>query len=234
LQFDFGQSFVTGEPVWSLLGPALLNTFKLTLVSIFVVIVLSVMLGVICALREGRIVDRSVRGISFILGAMPPYWLAPLLIWLLAVKLDWLPTSGMNGLASYVLPVTVIATGYASIYFRIIRSSMLGNLNEDYVMYGRACGLPERKIIQRIFRNSLQMAVSVFCMAFPIILGSTVVVENVFAWPGVGQLSVKSILSRDFPIIQAYVIVLATVFVFFNTLSDIVGAAINPKQRRDV
>ncbi|XOK62220.1 nickel/cobalt ABC transporter permease [Paenibacillus elgii] len=234
LQLDFGHSYVTGKPVWSLLGPAFLNTLKLTLVSVVVIIALSIGLGVICAMKEGEMTDKSVRGVSFFLTAMPSYGLAAILIWYFSVKLDLLPTSGMDSYKSYVLPVIVIAVGYAGIYFRIVRSSMLSQLNEDYVLYGRACGLPENKITMHILRNSLQVAISVFCMAIPMILGSTVVVENVFAWPGLGSLSVKAILGRDFPIIQAYVLVLAAAFVLFNTLSDIMNAAMNPRLRKDL
>jgi nickel transport system permease protein len=111
---------------------------------------------------------------------------------------------------------------------------MLSNLNEDYVLYGRASGVSEKKIILHILRNSLQVTISIFGMAIPIILGSTVVVENVFAWPGLGTLSVNAILSRDFPIIQAYVLILAASFVLFNTLSDIINVAMNPKLRNDL
>ncbi|MCM3140855.1 nickel/cobalt ABC transporter permease [Brevibacillus sp. MER 51] len=231
LQLDFGDSYITGKPVWSMLGPAFFHTVKLTLVSAFAIVSLSIVLGVACALNAGKWVDKSVRGVSFFLTSMPSYWLAALLIWYFSVKLDLLPTSGMESYKSYVLPVVVITISYAGIYFRIIRSSMLSNMNEDYVLYARACGLPEKKITMHILRNSLQVAISVFCMAIPIILGSTVVVENIFAWPGLGTLSVKSILSRDFPIIQAYVLVLAVAFILFNTVSDIINAALKPKIR---
>lgn len=233
LQLDFGNSYVTGKPVWSLLGPALFNTLKLTLVSAVFIIVLSIALGIVCALREGKALDLSVRGVSFLLTSMPPYWLAALMVWYFSVELDWFPTSGMDSYASYVLPVTVIVVGYAGIYFRMIRSSMLSNMHEDYVLYGRACGLTEKRITLNILRNSLQVAVSVFGLAIPIILGSTVVVENIFAWPGLGTLTVKSILSRDFPIIQAYVLVLAAAFVLFNTVSDIINAVLDPKLRKE-
>jgi nickel transport system permease protein len=233
LQLDFGNSYVTGKPVWLLIGPAFLNTFKLTVVSSFVIIIMSILLGVICAMKEGKIIDKSVRGFSFFLTAMPSYWLASLMIWYFSVKLDLLPTSGMESYKSYILPVIVITISYAGIYFRVVRSSMVSNLNEDYVLYGRACGLTERKIIMHILRNSLQVAISIFCMSIPIILGSTVVIENVFAWPGLGSLSVRSILSRDFPIIQAYVLILAMAFVLFNTISDIINTAMNPKLRND-
>lgn len=234
MQFDFGNSYVSGHSVWSLVGPAFLNTLKLTLVSSVFIILLSIFLGVICAMREGKFVDRSVRGVSFFLTAMPSYWLAAILIWYFSVKLDLLPTSGMDSYLSYILPVFVITVSYTGIYFRTVRSSMLSNLNEDYVLYGRASGLSEQKVTMHILRNSLQVAVSIFCMAIPIVLGSTVVIENVFAWPGLGRLSVKSILTRDFPIIQAYVLILAVTFVLFNTLSDIINAAMNPRLRKDI
>lgn len=234
LQFDFGNSYVSGESVWSMVGPAFLNTLKLTLVSSVFIIALSILLGVICAMREGKVIDKSVRGISFFLTAMPSYWLAAIMIWYFSVKLDLLPTSGMDSYKSYILPVIVITVSYTGIYFRTVRSSMLSNLNEDYVLYGRASGISEKKVTMHILRNSLQVAVSIFCMAIPIVLGSTVVIENVFAWPGLGRLSVRSILSRDFPIIQAYVLILAVTFVLFNTLSDIINAAMNPRLRKDI
>ncbi|MFJ5760538.1 nickel/cobalt ABC transporter permease [Neobacillus sp. NPDC093182] len=234
LQFDFGNSYINGKPVWSLVGPAFLNTLKLTLVSSVVIIFMSILLGVICALKEGKLIDKSVRGISFFLTSMPSYWLASIIIWYVSVKLDLLPTSGMDSYKSYVLPVVVITISYAGIYFRNIRTSMLNNLNQDYVLYGRASGLSEIKITRHILRNSLQVAVSIFGMAIPIILSSTVVIENVFAWPGLGSLSVNAILSRDFPIIQAYVLIIAAFFVLFNTISDIINAAMNPKVRNDL
>ncbi|MEK3777827.1 nickel/cobalt ABC transporter permease [Paenibacillus sp. FSL K6-4396] len=233
VQLDFGNSYVSGEPVWSLMGPAFMNTLKLTLVSSVFIIALSILLGVICAMREGKLLDRSVRGVSFFLTAMPSYWLAGMMIWYFSVKLDLLPTSGMDSYRSYILPVIVITVSYTGIYFRTVRSSMLSNMNEDYVLYARASGLSEKKVTLHILRNSLQVAVSIFCMAIPIVLGSTVVIENVFAWPGLGRLSVKSILSRDFPIIQAYVLMLAVTFVLFNTLSDIINAAMNPRLRKE-
>lgn len=233
VQLDFGNSYITGKPIWSLISPAFLNTLKLTLVSSVAIITLSILLGVICAMREGKIIDKSIRGVSFFLTAIPSYCLASVMIWYFSVKLDLFPTSGMESYKSYVLPVIVITVSYAGIYFRTVRSSMLNNLNEDYVLYGRACGLSERTIIIYVLRNSLQVAVSIFCMSIPIIFGSTVVIENVFAWPGLGSLSVKSILSRDLPVIQAYVLILAVGFVLFNMISDIISAAMNPKLRND-
>ncbi|AIQ47370.1 nickel transporter permease NikB [Paenibacillus sp. FSL R7-0273] len=232
-RLDFGESYITGTPVWALLGPAFMNTLKLTMVSVIAILAFSVGLGILCALREGRLLDRSIRGVSFFLTSMPSAWLAALMIWFFSVKLDLLPTSGLDSYASYILPVIVLTVSYAGIYFRLVRSAMLSQLHEDYTLYARACGLQERKITLRMLKNSMQVATSVFCMAVPIILGSTVVVESIFAWPGLGSLTVNSILGRDFPVIQAYVLVLAVSFVLFNTLSDLINAALDPKLRKE-
>lgn len=138
VQFDFGYSYVSSESVWSLIGPALLNTLKLTLVSSVFIILLSILLGVLCALKEGKLLDQSVRGVSFFLTAMPSYWLAAILIWYFSVKLDLPLTSGMDSYRSYILPVLVITVSYTGIYFRAVRSAMLSNMNEDYVLRARA------------------------------------------------------------------------------------------------
>lgn len=233
LQLDFGDSYVKNESVWQLVGPSFFNTLKLTVVSSLVIILFSVLLGVICALQEGKIIDRILRTVLFVLTAVPTYWLGAILILFFSVKLDLLPTSGMSGMKSYILPVIATSLGYIGIYFRTIRSAMLNNLNEDYVIYGRSSGLSEKKITMHILRNSLQVSISIFCMSIPIILGGTVVVENVFAWPGIGSLSIEAILSRDFPVIQAYVLIVAVAFVIFNMISDILNAALNPRIRND-
>ncbi|WP_210608419.1 nickel/cobalt ABC transporter permease [Priestia flexa] len=231
LQLDFGNSYVKDETVWVLLGPAFFNTLKLTLVSSVVIISSSIILGIVCALTEGRLLDRVIRGTFFFLSALPAYLIGIVMIWYFSVTLDLLPTSGLESYKSYILPVSVIAFTHIGLYFRTVRSAMLANLNEDYVLYARASGLSEKKIIAAVLKNSLQVSISIFCMSIPLILGGTVVIENVFAWPGLGSLSIKSILSRDFPIIQAYVLIIAVAFVVFNTISDIVNTALNPKLR---
>lgn len=231
LQLDFGNSYVKDETVWVLLGPAFFNTLKLTLVSSVVIISSSIILGIVCALTEGRLLDRFIRGTFFFLSALPAYLIGIVMVWYFSVTLDLLPTSGLESYKSYILPVSVIAFTHIGLYFRTVRSAMLANLNEDYVLYARASGLSEKKIIAAVLKNSLQVSISIFCMSIPLILGGTVVIENVFAWPGLGSLSIKSILSRDFPVIQAYVLIIAVAFVVFNTISDIVNTALNPKLR---
>jgi len=231
LKLDFGESYLTGEKVFDMILPAFGYTIRLAFIAAGIVIVVSVILGVICALKEGTIADKIIRIVMITIGAMPAYWIGILLIWLLAVKLDLLPTSGVGDASNYVLPLIVLSIGYIGFYFRLIRNSMITNRQSNYVMYERACGLPEKTVVKHVLKNSLQTAVSAFCMAIPGMIAGTVVVENVFAWPGVGRLCVSSISSHDIPVIQAYIMIVAVAFVIFNLLADIINAALNPRLR---
>ncbi|HDJ3358804.1 TPA: ABC transporter permease, partial [Staphylococcus aureus] len=163
--------------------------------------------------------------------ALPSYWIASILIIYVSVKLNILPTSGLTGPESYILPVIVITIAYAGIYFRNVRRSMVEQLNEDYVLYLRASGVKSITLMLHVLRNALQVAVSIFCMSIPMIMGGLVVIEYIFAWPGLGQLSLKAILEHDFPVIQAYVLIVAVLFIIFNTLADIINALLNPRLR---
>ena len=234
LQLNFGTSYITGDPVASRITPAFMNTLKLTLISSVMVIMTSIIFGVISALTRGTLIDRSIRSMAFVLTALPSYWIASIFVIYISVKLNLLPTSGLTGPESYVLPVLVITIAYAGIYFRNVRRSMIEQLNEDYVLYLRACGISTKKLICHVLRNALQVAVSIFCMSIPMIMGGLVVIEYIFAWPGLGQLSLKAILEHDFPIIQAYVLIVAILFIVFNTLADIINALLNPRLREDI
>ncbi|HAX9687389.1 TPA: ABC transporter permease, partial [Staphylococcus pseudintermedius] len=156
-----------------------------------------------------------------------------ILIIFLSVKLNALPTSGLTGPESYILPVAVITLGYTGIYFRNVRSAVIQQLDQDYVLYMRAMGVPMSQLLVYVARNAMQVVVSIFCMSIPIILGGSVVIENVFAWPGMGQLSVKAVLEQDFPMIQAYVLIVSVLFILFNTLADVINMWLNPKLREE-
>ncbi len=233
VQLKFGHSFVTGEDVSLRLWPAFFNTLKLTLVSSVVIILLSMLLGIVTALFRGTWFDRVTRSTAFVLTAIPSYWLAAILIIFVSVKLNLLPTSGLTGPESYILPVLVLTLGYTGIYFRNVRSAVIQQLDQDYVLYMRAMGVPTSKLLLYVARNAMQVVVSIFCMSIPLILGGSVVIENVFAWPGMGQLSVKAVLEQDFPIIQAYVLVVSVLFILFNTLADVINMWLNPRLREE-
>lgn len=232
LQFDFGYSYLTGESVVSMIYPAFLNTMKLTLIASVGIFICSIAVGLSCALSEGKVFDKTVRGTFFILLGIPSYLLATILIWFFSIYLDWLPTNGMGDVKSYILPVAIIMMTYVGVYFRTIRSSVITNLNENYVLYARANGWKRQKIIKQVLMNSLQVTVSIFFMGIPTIVGGTVIVENVFAWPGLGMLSVDAALRKDLPVLQAYMLILATSFVFFSIVSDCINQLLNPKLRR--
>lgn len=231
VQFKFGTSYITGDPVSERIGPAFMNTLKLTLISSVSVMVTSICLGVVSALTRGQRTDRVIRSFAFFLTALPSYWVASMLIIYVSVKLNLLPTSGLTGPESYVLPVIVITMTYAGIYFRNVRLAMIEQLNEDYVFYLKASGVKTMTLLRHVLRNALQVAVSIFCMSIPMIMGGLVVIENVFAWPGLGQLSIKAIVEHDFPVVQTYVLIVAVLFIIFNTLADIINALLNPRLR---
>jgi nickel transport system permease protein len=231
MSFDFGISYVYKKPVKDIIFPSLINTMQLALASILFIIILSLSLGILCVKYEGSFFDRALRGVMFLLNAMPAYWIGTLLIWGISVELNLLPTSGKEGAASFILPVFVLSLNYYSYYLRLIRGEMIRNSHENYVSYGRSCGLKERVLIKHILKNSLETAVAAFFLAIPGLLAGTVVVENLFAWPGIGRTCVLAIFRQDIPIIQAYVVILAVSFITFNLFADIVNAAINPRLR---
>jgi nickel transport system permease protein len=228
---DFGDSYVYKKPVAGIIIPAFINTVQLAAAAITVIAVLSLVLGVLCARYSGGFFDRALRAVMFILNAMPAYWIGTLLMWGISVKLNLLPTSGKEGIASFILPVFILSVTYFSYYLRLIRGEMIQKEKENYILYGRCCGLKERVIVKHILKNSLETAVSAFFLAIPNLLAGTVIVENVFAWPGIGRACVLAIFRRDIPVIQAYVLILAVSFVSFNLFADIVNAALNPRLR---
>ena len=231
IHLDFDKSYVYKTNVAELIIPRFINTVKLVTVSAIVVIIVSVLIGMVCAANQNKPIDRVTRGIMFILTAMPNYWIAIILMFLLSYKFRLLPTSGKTTWQCYILPVMSLSITYITFYFRLIRNSMLENKNENYVLYENACGLKKSVVTKHILRNSLQTAVAGFCMSIPGMLGGSVVIENIFAWPGIGRLCVTSIFNRDLPIIQAYILLLAFAFLSFNLFGDIVNALINPKLR---
>ena len=233
LQGDFGNSYVNNKPVATLIGRALPNTIKLAIVALIITIVFSVAVGILCAVYEGTLGDKLARALVFIGTAMPSFWVGLLLIWIFSVKLNLFPTSGMERPSSIVLPAITLALAYISTYVRLIRNNMVQNKHENYVYYARIRGLKETTIIKHIFKNSLQTSITALGMSIPKLIAGTVIVENIFAWPGVGRLCVTAIYNRDFPIIQAYILLMAVMFVVCNLLVDVASASIDPRMRKE-
>lgn len=233
LQGDFGNSYVNNKPVAKLIGQAIPNTIKLALVALIITIVFSVLVGILCAVYEGTFGDKLARALVFVGTAMPSFWVGLLLIWIFSVKLNLFPTSGMERPSSIVLPSITLALAYISTYVRLIRNNMVQNKHENYVYYARIRGLKETTIIKHIFKNSLQSSLTALGMSIPKLIAGTVVVENIFAWPGVGRVCVDAIFNRDFPVIQAYILLMAVLFVICNLLVDIFSVAIDPRMRKE-
>lgn len=236
IQGDFGVSYtnpsrtVAGELLRCM--PATLN---LALASFIVVIVLSIPLGFFCAVYKDSLFDKVMRAFIFMTTAMPAYWIGLLLMWGVSIKLDLLPTSGNGGLKHLILPALTVSLTYISTYIRLVRNNMLENMKQDYVLYANVRGLPQRIIlIRHILRNSMQTCIVAIGMSIPQLIAGTIVVENVFAWPGLGTLCIESIFNRDYPVIQIYVLLIGALFVVFNLLFDILQTIIDPRLRREV
>ena len=233
LQGDFGNSYVNNKPVATLIGQAIPNTIKLALLALLITIVFSVLVGILCGVYEGSFGDKLARALVFVGTAMPSFWVGLLLIWIFSVKLNLFPTSGMERPSSIVLPAITLALSYISTYVRLIRNNMVQNKHENYVYYARIRGLKETTIIKHIFKNSLQSSLIALGMSIPKLIAGTVIVENIFAWPGVGRVCVDAIFNRDFPVIQAYILLMAVLFVICNLLVDIFSVAIDPRMRKE-
>ena len=234
LRFDFGVSYVNpARTVVSEIGRCLPATLRLAGLSLVFVIALSLPIGFLSAVYRDSWFDRIMRGTVFMTTAMPAYWVGLLLMWLFSIKLDLLPTSGSGGIRHLLLPAFTVSLTYISTYIRLIRNNMLENMKKDYVLYANARGLKQRVILTRhILKNSLQPCITAIGMSIPQLISGTIVVENVFAWPGIGKLCITAIFNRDYPVIQVYVLMVGVLFVIFNLVFDIIQTAADPRLRR--
>src|SRR3569833_2093444 len=189
-------------------------------------------LGVLAAVRRDSAWDYGAMGVSLVGVSMPNFWLGPLLILVFSVWLGWLPVSGRDELSSLVLPAVTLGTALAAILSRMVRASLLEVLHEDFVRTARAKGLPERVVVwHHALRNALLPVVTVLGLQLGVLLGGAVVTEMVFSWPGLGELTTESIQRRDYPVVQACVLLISVSYVLVNTLTDLVYAWLDPRVR---
>jgi peptide/nickel transport system permease protein len=232
LQFDLGTSVRTGAPVAELILARLPATLQLAGVSLVLALLISVPVGIVTAVKQHTFIDHGGRIFAFLGASMPSFWLALLLIFLFAVKLGWLPALGYGELRHLVLPALVLSLGIAPVYARLLRSSMIEVLSKPYVVAARAKGVREQVVIMHhALRNALIPFVTVFGISLAHLLGGAVVIETIFAWPGVGKLIVDAILARDFPIVQAFVVIAAATFVLINLTVDLSYRFLDPRIR---
>ncbi|CAI1237121.1 nickel/cobalt ABC transporter permease [Serratia fonticola] len=230
LQLDFGRSFLTRTPVFEEILAVLPATLWLAATALTFIVLISLSLSLVCVLTQNGYLDRGIRAVMFVLTAIPGYWMGLLLIWTLAVKMDWFPVSGMQSPHAIILPALTLSLGYIGTYLRLIRGTMLSQLQQPYVFYARARGLSERRILLRhVLPNSLHTSLIAIGISIPKLIAGTVVVESIFAWPGIGRLCINAIFGRDYPIIQAYIFLMALLFLFFNFISDLLQQYLDPR-----
>ena len=227
-----GRSIKTREPVSKVIGERFMPTLWLTLVSMGWSMVAGVVIGVISGVKRGRWQDQAgmvvaISGVSF-----PGFWLGLLLISLFSVHLGWLPTGGAAGWRSYVMPAFSLGLGVAAVMARFTRSAFIEVSSADYVRTARMKGVPENSVVWRhTLRNALIPVITLTGLQFGFLLGGSIVIETVFSWPGLGRLLVDSVSFRDYPVIQAEIMLFSAEFVFINLFVDLLYAVVNPEIR---
>lgn len=231
---DFGDSYYWQAPAMSLLVDRLPATLELALAGLLFAVLLAVPLGVLSAVYRGSWIDNAAKIFAMLGQAMPGFWVGLLLIVFVAVELRWLPAYGRGTPAHLVLPAIALGWYPVAAMTRTLRSAMLDILESDYVRMERAIGLSERSIVWRYaLRNAAVPLVTMIGVYFANMLGGAFVIEVVFAWPGVGRTVVEAVFARDFPVVQAGVVLAAVVFVVVNLIVDLSYGFIDPRIRHD-
>lgn len=232
LRFDLGTSLYSQQPIVDMLVERIPATTELAVAALLVAVLLAFPLGVLAAVRKGSPWDQGAMGLSLIGVSVPNFLMGPILILVFSVWLGWFPVSGREGLASLVLPALTLGTALAAILSRMVRATLLETLGEDYIRTARAKGLSERLVIWRhALRNALLPVITLLGLQLGVLLGGAVITEVVFSWPGLGQLTIESIQRRDYPVVQACVLLISLAYVVVNTLTDLVYGWLDPRVR---
>lgn len=239
---DMGVSYISGKDVFLTFISKLPATILLTCTSILLTILVAVPLGIISAVKRNSVFDYIVRSLSFVGNSLPLFFIGLLLIYVFAVQLGWLPvlssTSGKSGISSVsfegtILPTLTLSIAMIAKYTRQIRATVLEELGKPYVAGARARGIPEKSILFRnVLRNCMVMIATLLALSIGDLLGGTAIVETIFQWDGVGKLAVDSIIMRDYPMIQAYVVWMALIYVVVNLITDLVYHRLDPRLRQ--
>jgi peptide/nickel transport system permease protein len=232
LQLELGTSFHSQRPVTDLLRERLPATAWLAIVSLLIAVALALPLGMLAAVRRDSRWDTGSMAFSMLGVSIPNFWLGPLLILVFSLWLGWFPVSGRDAAGAVVLPALTLGTGLAAILSRMVRSSLLEVLGEDYIRTARAKGLPPQRILlQHGLRNALLPVITLLGLQLGALLAGAVVTETVFSWPGIGLLTIEAIQTRDYPVVQACVLLISLTYVLVNLLTDLAYAWIDPRIR---
>ncbi|MFD1912169.1 ABC transporter permease [Halodurantibacterium flavum] len=230
---DFGRSVTAGNrPALELILSRLPASLSLAGVALAFTLVLGILFGVMAALRHNSVIDVAARLIALVGQSVPSFWLGIVLMYVFAVQLRWLPTSGYGQWQHYILPAATLGLFTLAAITRLVRSSMLEALGSEYIKLARIKGLSERAVVwKHALANSLIPVVTFMGTFFAVMITGAVIVETVFSWPGIGRLAYESILARDFPVVQAVVLVITSLFIIANLLVDILYVIIDPRMR---
>ena len=232
LRGDLGQSFKFQAPVRHVIFERYPATLQLAFLALLVCAAIAIPAGVLAAHRPGSATDRAVSVFSLFGLAVPNFALGPLLMALFSIQLGWLPVSGRGGPLHYVLPAATLGAALAAILTRMVRGAMLEELSSDYVRTAHAKGLSTTTVLVRhALRNALIPIITILGLQFGTLLAGTIVTETIFSWPGIGRLTVMAISSRDYPLLQGCILVIALSYVLVNLLTDIFYAFIDPRVR---
>ena len=235
LQLDLGTSIHFRRPVSELLLERLPATGLLAAASLLVTVLLALPLGIMAAVRRNTIWDSGAMGFSMLGVSIPNFWLGPLLILVFSLWLGWFPVSGQSGFGSVVLPALTLGTGLTAVLSRMVRSSMLEVLHEDYLRTARAKGLaPRHVIIRHALRNALLPVITLIGLQLGALLAGAVITETIFSWPGIGLLTIESLQSRVYPVVQACVLLISVSYLVVNVLTALAYAWIDPRIRLGV
>ena len=233
LHGDFGRSIRYGQSVGSLVAQRYPYTLQLTLAALLVAIVLALPAGVRSAQRRNRWDDRLISVVSLFGLSFPNFALGPILILIFAIGLGWLPVSAAGSLDHLVLPAITMGGALAAILTRMVRTSMLEELSQDYVRTARAKGLSEPVVVYRhALRNALIPVITVLGLQFGALLAGAIVTETIFSWPGLGRLTIQAISNRDYYLVQGCILAISATYVAVNFLTDLVYSAVNPRIRQ--
>ncbi|WP_299820668.1 ABC transporter permease [uncultured Roseibium sp.] len=234
LSLDFGKSFIQNVPVTTIIASRLPYTLELAAGALLVAVVIGVPLGLLLALAQKKFWTNGLMGIVLAAQSMPTFWSGILMILLFGVSLGWLPPSGSGSFAHLIMPSIALGLLSMATYARIMRSSVLDELSKDYIRSARARGVKTRRlVIRHLLRNSAIPVISITALEISQLLAGAVIVETVFAWPGLGLLTVQSVVSRDFVVVQGVVLLGALVTIAMNFLADILYSFVDPRIRLD-
>lgn len=227
---DFGNSLRYREPAFGLVVERLSATVQLTVAALLIAVAVALPAGIISAVKRNTVWDRLAMFLALFGQSMPVFWFGILLILIVSVQLQLLPSSGSGSLRHLILPAITLGLYSTARITRLVRSEMLETISQDFVRTARAKGLRERAVLYcHALRNALIPVVTVIGIEAGGMLGGAVITETVFAWPGIGQLAVRSIFNRDYPLIQAIVFTIACLFVLINLVVDIIYAMLDPR-----